>query len=120
MTPELLETPSPSATLPSVSASEIKKQGWRSVIATVRRQGHLRITNHNTSEAVILSPEEYDRLAAAAEYCRARLDSRFDELRHRFDARLKSLKAPDAGNRLRHALRTPITPDDNVIAGDSH
>jgi len=36
------------------------------VMAAVRREGHLLITNHNVLEAVILPPEQYDQLVSAA------------------------------------------------------
>jgi len=61
----LLDPPYPTATqaplaatLPSKTATTLKRQGWPGIMADVRREGHLLITNHNLPEAVILPPEE--------------------------------------------------------------
>ncbi|MEI2418308.1 type II toxin-antitoxin system prevent-host-death family antitoxin [Orrella sp. JC864] len=100
-------------------AAEVKKQGWRGIMRTVADQGKVLITNHNTPEAVILSTQEYAALVAAAQSGAAG-PAALEALRQRFDARMASLDAPDAADRLRRLIAAAPALDGAVKAGSGH
>ncbi len=106
--------------LPRTPASDVKKLGWRGVMKAVGRMGKVVVTNHNEPEAVIIPVEEYDAMIRALHEAEARNDSALDELRHRFDERLASLQAADAGDRLRALMHGPAKLRGKVKAGASH
>jgi len=106
--------------LPMLSASEMKRQGWRGVLANVRREGHLVITNHNVPEAVILPPEQYDRLVSAATKGAATADLKLEALRLRFRQRMQALQSEEAEEHLGTLIGQPITLGGSVLAGDSY
>lgn len=106
--------------LPRAPASDVKKLGWRGVMKAVGRVGKLVVTNHNQPEAVILSTEEYSLLLGALQEAANRDDAALDALRHRFDERLASLQAGDAGDRLRSVMRGPARLGGKVKAGATH
>lgn len=106
--------------LPRTPASDVKKLGWRGVMKAVGRKGKVVVTNHNEPEAVILSAEEYGTIMLALQEAAAKNESALDVLRHRFDERLASLQAADAGDRLRSLMRRPAKLGGKVKAGASH
>ncbi len=106
--------------LPRTPASDVKKLGWRGVMKAIGRQGKVVVTNHNEPEAVILSAEEYGAILQALQEAGSRTESALDTLRHRFDERLASLQAADAGDRLRGVMRRPAKLDGKVKVGTSH
>ena len=106
--------------LPRTPASEVKKLGWRGVMKAVSRKGKVVVTNHNEPEAVILCVEEYDAIVQALLKIESRNESALDALRHRFDERLASLQAADAGDRLRSLMRGPAKLDGKVKVGASY
>ncbi len=101
-------------------ASDVKKLGWRGVMRTVGREGRVVVTNHNQPEAVILSIQDYDEILRALDEAGARDEAVLDTLRQRFDQRLASLQAADAGGRLRAVMRRPAKLHGKVTAGESH
>ncbi|MBW3550102.1 MAG: type II toxin-antitoxin system prevent-host-death family antitoxin [Proteobacteria bacterium] len=103
--------------MPRTRASEVKTLGWRGVMKAVNRVGKVVVTNHNHPEAVILSAREYGTLVEALRRAESREQSALEELRHRFDERLASLQAPDAGDRLRSVMRGPAKLGGKVKAG---
>lgn len=106
--------------LPRTPASDVKKLGWRGVMKVIGRKGKVVVTNHSEPEAVILSAEEYAAIMRALHEVESRNESALDALRHRFDERLASLQAADAGNRLRSLMRGPAKLGGKVKAGTSH
>lgn len=106
--------------LPHAPASDVKKLGWRGVMKAIARKGKVVVTNHSEPEAVILSVEEYGVILRALDAAGATQDSALDALRHRFDARLASLQAADAGDRLRALAKGPARLAGKVKAGASH
>jgi PHD/YefM family antitoxin component YafN of YafNO toxin-antitoxin module len=108
------------AQLARTPASDVKKLGWRGVMRAVGREGKVLVTNHDQPEAVILSTDEYQRLLQAAQGAEARQDDALDALRRRFDERLASLAAPDAGERLRGVFAQPAVLAGQVKAGETH
>jgi len=108
------------ATLPTTTATELKRQGWRSVVASVRRDKHVLITNHNTPEAVILMPEEYDRLVDAAQKGASLPDPKIAALKMKFRQRLQGLQTPEANEKLANAMLAPLDLDGEVIAGEDY
>jgi prevent-host-death family protein len=106
--------------LPRTPASDVKKLGWRGVMRTVGREGRVLVTNHNQPEAVILSVEDYAAILRALHEAGARTEAALDTLRDRFDQRLASLQAADAGGRLRAVMRGPAKLRGKVRAGKSH
>jgi len=116
----MVETAHMSTTMPATSASEMKKQGWRSVMATVRREGRLLITNHNTPEAVILPPEQYDKLVSAAQKGVSAPDPHLEALRLRFRDRMQGLLQAGANARLGEVMNQPVQLEGQVIAGAAY
>lgn len=106
--------------LPRTTASEVKKLGWRGVMKAISRKGKVVITNHNEPEAVILSAEEYDSIMHALQEATSRAEPVLSALRQRFDERLSSLQAADAGDRLRGLMRGPTKLGGKVKAGASY
>ena len=105
--------------LPHTPASGVKKLGWRGVMKAVGRNGKVVITNHSEPEAVILSAKEYGDILHALQEAASRVEPALDALRHRFDERLASLQAGDAGDRLRGIMRDPAKLAGKVKAGAS-
>ena len=110
----------PIDTLPRTPASDVKKLGWRGVMKAVGRQGRVVVTNHNQPEAVILSADDYAAILRALAEANAGADQVLDTLRQRFDRRLESLRAADAGERLRAVMRQPAKLRGKVKAGAGH
>lgn len=106
--------------LPHAPASDVKKLGWRGVMKAIARKGKVVVTNHSEPEAVILSVEEYGVILRALDAAGATQGSALDALRDRFDARLVSLQAADAGDRLRALAKGPARLAGKVKAGASH
>lgn len=106
--------------LPHTPASDVKKLGWRGVMKTVGRAGIVVVTNHNEAEAVILSIDEYGAILRALHDAGSKNEAALDVLRHRFDERLASLQADDAGERLRSLMQGPTRLGGKVKAGESH
>lgn len=106
--------------LPHTPASDVKKLGWRGVMKSVGRQGKVVVTNHNEPEAVILSTGEYNAILQSLQTVESQNESALDALRHRFDQRLASLQAADAGNRLRALIREPAKLSGKVKVGASY
>jgi prevent-host-death family protein len=106
--------------LPTAPASTIKREGWKGVMRSLSGVGRLVVTNHNEPEAVILSIQEYDRLIKAARSAANAVNDPLQALRDRFDARLATLDAPDAGHRLRDLMASPGALDGKVKAGETY
>ena len=102
--------------LPRETASSVK-EGWRSIVKSVKKQGTVLITNHGEPEVVVISVEEDSELMQAA---RMAADKGLDALRLRFDERLASLSADDAGRRLRKAMATAPRLHGKVKAGKAY
>jgi len=113
-------TSAPASRLPMLSASEMKRQGWRGVLANVRREGHLVITNHNIPEAVILPPEQYDKLVNAAMKGAIAPAPKLEALRLRFRERMKALDSEDAEEQLSALMSQPLQLNGTVIAGATY
>jgi len=108
------------ATLPATTATEMKRQGWRSVVASVRRDKHVLITNHNAPEAVILAPDEYDRLVNAARKGAASPDPQLEALKLKFRQRLQCLQAPGANEKLANLMSSHPKLNARVLAGETY
>jgi len=107
------------ATLPSKTATTLKRQGWPGIMADVRREGHLLITNHNLPEAVILPPEEYDRLVVAAKNAALAPAPKIEALKMKFRERMKALQSEDAEHKLSTLMSQPLRLNGSVIAGET-
>jgi len=107
-------------TLPTITATELKRQGWRSVMADVRREKHVLITNRNAPEAVILTPEEYDRLVEIAQKAATQPAPTLEALKMRFRERLKCLQEPGGNEKLANLMSTYPKLNGRVIAGESY
>ena len=103
-----------------VPASDLKKRGWRGMMRTVQERGTVVVTNHNRAEAVILGVREYEALRTKAAEADARAESELDLLRLQFDERLKALRAPDAGKKLRSMMRGSAKLGGKVKVGTGH
>lgn len=108
------------ADLPRTPASDVKKLGWRGVMKSIGQLGKVVVTNHNQPEAVILSTAEYDLILHALQAAAAKDGDALDQLRKRFDQRLASLQADDAGERLRALMREPTRLEGKARAGSGH
>ena len=106
--------------LPRTPASDVKKLGWRGVMKAVARSGKVLVTNHDTPEAVILSAQEYTAILALLREAAARDEAALEALRRKFDERLVSLQAPDAGEKLDAIFDGPLKLGGKVIAGEGY
>lgn len=95
------------AELPTTPASTVKQKGWKGVMRSLAVSGRLVVTNHHEPEAVVLSIEQYHTLVSAAESAALAANDPLSALRRRFDERLSSLDALDAGERLHDLMRSP-------------
>lgn len=109
----------PVGNLPRIPASDVKRQGWRGVMRTVRAEGAALITNHDQPEAVILSAEAYEALLEAQQAAQTRLEDSLAALRRRFDDRLAALDKRGAGERLRSVMDKRARLRGRVKAGAS-
>lgn len=108
------------ADLPELSASDVKRRGWKGVMAEARAQGGVVVTNHATPEAVVLPAGEYLRLLDAARRGEQQSNAQLEALRIRFDERLASLETPTAAARLRRAMDAPVRLRGRAKAGSGH
>ena len=92
--------------LHGLPASDVKKRGWRGVMRTLGEQGVVVVTNHDEPEAVIIPARAYAGLVETVKQAESRAAAELDALRLRFDDRLATLCAPDAGTRLRSVMRS--------------
>ncbi len=106
--------------LAHLPASDVKKRGWRGVMRTLGPEGKVVVTNHDAPEAVIISPQEYDRIVQVMNQVAAKAESELEALRRRFDERLAALQAPDAGDRLRSVMNSPARLAGKVKAGSRY
>jgi PHD/YefM family antitoxin component YafN of YafNO toxin-antitoxin module len=106
--------------LSRVPASDVKRRGWRGVMETLKAEGAVLVTNHDRPEAVILAADAYADLLNRAKEAESRIESDLTLLRRRFDDRLAALRKPDAGQRLRSAMRGPARLRGKVKAGKSY
>lgn len=106
--------------LPTATASTIKREGWKGIMRSLSDEGSLVVTNHNRPEAVILSTQEYDRLIKAARSAINATNDPLQALRDRFDARLTTLNASDAGDRLRDLMESPPALNGKVNVGETY
>lgn len=81
----------------SMTSTEAKN-GFGRVLDAVARNGRVLITKHNTTRAVVLSPEEYEELTRGPEPSLDTLSAEFDEL-------LARMQTPEARAGLRDAFR---------------
>jgi PHD/YefM family antitoxin component YafN of YafNO toxin-antitoxin module len=109
--------PVSAASLARVPASDVKRRGWRGVMRTLRERGGVLVTNHDEPEAVILPIKDYTALVDVAMQSESREALELESLRRRYDERLAALLAPDAGMRLRSAMRRPARLRGKVKAG---
>ena len=106
---------------PSVSASDIKKLGWRGVLDLARKsEGQLSVTNHDRFEGVIMTREAYDALTRKAREQESVLAKSLQNLSAQFDDRLSSLQGPQGAARLRAAIDSKARLRGKVKAGASH
>jgi len=102
--------------LPRATASSVK-EGWRSIVKSVKEKGTVLITNHGEPEVIVLSVAEYSELLQVA---RTTAEHGLEALRLRFDERLASLSAADAGSRIRKAMATQPRLHGKVKAGKAY
>lgn len=84
---------------PSISASDVKKRGWKAVSTLAREHGPLTVTNHGQAEVVVIDAARYramlDRLAAS---------DPLEALKRRFEERLDRLEGAATGDALAAAI----------------
>lgn len=99
-------------------SSALKTEGWSSFVRAMTEAGPLLVTHRNRPEAVIISPQEYERLLAIAQRERERRSAALAELDAEFDARLASLRASDADARMDRFLDEPVRLGGRLRAGE--
>lgn len=103
--------------LPRLPASAIDRSGWRAIANTVGDQGKAVVTRDDEAVAVVFPVAEYESIRQALQQADRAREAMLAALRHRFDERLGSLQAPDAGDRLRALMRSPARLGGKVRAG---
>jgi PHD/YefM family antitoxin component YafN of YafNO toxin-antitoxin module len=109
----------PLAKLPRISASDLKKLGWRGMMNALRSKGRLLVTNREEPEAVIIPVVEYERLMRLVAQSEAQAESTLANLRRSFDERLSSLQGQSAATRLQSTIRVPAKLGGKVKAARS-
>ena len=104
--------------LTAFRATDLRRLGWRSVMASVACKGTVLVTNRGRPEAVILSFDEYTALVTASGTADKGEQLALDELRRKFDERLAVLREPDGADRLRALMREPAKLGGVVKAGE--
>jgi PHD/YefM family antitoxin component YafN of YafNO toxin-antitoxin module len=112
-----MNTVNPFETLTQLPATDVKNHGWKGVMRCVAAQGKVVVTNHREPEAVILTTQEYARIMAIVAQAEGETNVALETLRRRFDDRLASLQAADAGDRLRSVMGAPARLDGQLKAG---
>lgn len=84
---------------PSISASDVKKRGWKAVATLARHEGPLVVTNHNRPEVVVVDAARYQAMLDTLD-----ASDPLEALKRRFEQRLESLQGPAAGNALADAI----------------
>jgi prevent-host-death family protein len=110
----------PLAKLPRISASELRRLGWRGMMNALRSKGRLLVTNHDEPEAVIIPVAEYEDLMRPAAQSEAQAQSALANLRRSFDERLSVLQGQSAATRLRSTIRGHAKLGGKVRAGSSY
>jgi len=84
---------------PSISASDVKKRGWKAVSILAREKGPLVVTNHSRAEVVVIDAARYqamlDRLEAT---------DPLEALKRRFEQRLERVQGAAAGDAMADAI----------------
>jgi len=84
---------------PSISASDVKKRGWKAVSTLAREKGPLVVTNHSHAEVVVIDAARYqamlDRLEAT---------DPLEALKRRFEQRLERVQGAAAGDAMADAI----------------
>ncbi|MGH8465697.1 MAG: hypothetical protein ACRER5_16260 [Pseudomonas sp.] len=104
------------STLASLPAGDIKRKGWKSIVAAAQ-EAVVPITNHGKPEVIVMSVERYMALAAIA----ADTDP-LQLLRNQFDERLDILRGKGVEGRLKNAFGATTeemakTADSPLLAG---
>jgi len=109
-----------SARLPQKQSADVKKLGWRNIMDTVDGTGPVVMLNHKRPQVVILPVADYDAMVQEIERTRLQPETALDALRQQFDEHLASLRAPDAGDRLRAAFNAPVRNARAVKVGEGY
>ncbi|MBS0198889.1 MAG: type II toxin-antitoxin system Phd/YefM family antitoxin [Proteobacteria bacterium] len=104
-------------TLPHTPASDVKKLGWRGVMKLVARNGKTVVTNHNEPEAVILPVEEYNRLLQLLRDAGEKDRAVVEQLRRKYDERLRWLDAASATDVLDGLFDQPLDLGGKIFTG---
>jgi prevent-host-death family protein len=107
----------PFEALTQLPATDVKNHGWKGIMRSVEAQGKVVVTNHREPEAVIMTTREYDRIMDIVARAESETNAALEALRRRFDDRLASLQAADAGDRLRSVMSSPARLDGQFKAG---
>lgn len=103
-----------------VPASAIKRSWARVVRMVSGPDGEVRVSSHGHPQAYVISPERH-ALLLEAERSQARLKAEaLETLRKEFDLHLASLRAPNAGEKLRAAFAKRVRLEGSVKAGATH
>ena len=109
----------PFEALTQLPATDVKIHGWKGIMRCVADLGKVVVTNHREPEAVILTTQEYARIMAIVARTEGETGVALEALRRRFDERLASLQAADAGDRLRSVMGSPARVDGELKAGSA-
>lgn len=103
------------------TATDVKRLGWRGILDLARRNGgQLKVTNHNQTQGVVLTPEAFEALVAKARSQESALERSIAELSAQFDQRLAGLEGKEGASRLRAAIGASPQLRGKVKAGTSH
>ncbi|MEE3623762.1 type II toxin-antitoxin system Phd/YefM family antitoxin [Nitrospirillum sp. BR 11752] len=105
--------------LPRRNATQVRSR-WADIAREVQTSGSVAITTHDRVEMVLVSAEEYDRLATRAADALARQQAGLERLAAQFDAELATLREPGAGDRLDDMLASKGQGGARPKAGQSY
>lgn len=108
------------ADLPRKASSHLKTEGWSRFVRQAEQTGALLVTSRDQPDAVLVTPQRYAALVAAAEREEQRRRQVLDELNARFDERMQALNSSAVARRVDSFMDTPVQLRGRVRAGQTY
>ena len=106
----------------TVTATDIKKDGWKRVVARLKNSTGkaMTVTNHREPEVVLMTVDQYQALVAMAAAGGSYDEGVLDALRQDFDKRLNLLRSADVAERAHQIMDEPIRTKGRYRVEDSY
>lgn len=104
--------------LPTATAADVKRLGWRKIMDTAQSQGAVVVTHHGVPEGVVVSAAEFERMQAAGRAAQATQERLLGDYRRQFREHLAVLAEPDTADRMREFMDRPWALQRPISAGE--